>query len=87
VTIEDAAMQRIVDDSLREMLADATGTRDRASCSAIHALSTAAIARFAWLFDARRVTGLARQCHGDLHLHNAFLDGDTPRLFDAIEFK
>ncbi len=27
-----------------------------------------------------------RHCHGDLHLGNVFLDGETPTLFDCIEF-
>lgn len=27
-----------------------------------------------------------RQCHGDMHLGNAFLDNGTPTLFDCIEF-
>jgi predicted kinase len=27
-----------------------------------------------------------RHCHGDLHLGNVFLDGETPMLFDCIEF-
>ena len=78
------AMQRIVDDNLREMAS--TVALDPDACSAVHAASTAAIARHAWLLDARRLNGLVRQCHGDLHLHNVFLDGDMPILFDAIEF-
>jgi len=38
------------------------------------------------LLDHRREQGFVRQCHGDLHLANAFMDGDQPRLFDCIDF-
>jgi aminoglycoside phosphotransferase family enzyme/predicted kinase len=44
-------------------------------------------ARLAALGPAlRRQDGDVRQCHGDLHLGNVFLDGDVPTLFDCIEF-
>ena len=38
------------------------------------------------LLDARAAAGLARQCHGDLHLRNIVLIDDAPVLFDGIEF-
>ena len=80
------AMRRVVDDNLREMLQDPNRTLDPPTCSSIHAASVAAIERYGWLLDARRLHGLVRQCHGDLHLHNAFLNNGEPVLFDAIEF-
>jgi len=36
--------------------------------------------------DARVKGGFIRQCHGDLHLKNIFLDHGAPVLFDCIEF-
>lgn len=42
--------------------------------------------RLAPLLDARRASGLVRQCHGDLHLGNICLVDGQPLLFDAIEF-
>ncbi len=37
-------------------------------------------------FDARRLQGFVRECHGDLHLRNlAWIDG-RPVAFDCIEF-
>ncbi len=36
--------------------------------------------------DRRAASGFVRHCHGDLHLGNIVLDGETPLLFDAIEF-
>jgi aminoglycoside phosphotransferase family enzyme/predicted kinase len=44
------------------------------------------IARHGALLDARRDSGLVRQCHGDLHLRNIVLVDGHPTLFDAIEF-
>jgi predicted kinase len=38
------------------------------------------------LLNLRAQQGKIRRCHGDLHLRNIYLDGGTPRLFDAIEF-
>jgi aminoglycoside phosphotransferase family enzyme/predicted kinase len=36
--------------------------------------------------QARKREGCIRECHGDLHLGNMFLQGDRVRLFDCIEF-
>lgn len=43
-------------------------------------------ARLAPRFAGRKAEGRVRECHGDLHLGNAFLSGAAVRLFDAIEF-
>lgn len=44
--------------------------------------SAACAARFA----ARKAAGFVRECHGDMHLGNAYLAGAGVHLFDAIEF-
>ncbi len=38
------------------------------------------------VFASRQRDGFVRECHGDLHLGNAFLENGVPRLFDCIEF-
>jgi hypothetical protein len=38
------------------------------------------------LLDRRLESGFVRCCHGDLHLGNILLEGETPILFDCIEF-
>lgn len=38
------------------------------------------------LLNKRRERGFVRQCHGDLHLANIYLDNGQPRLFDCIDF-
>jgi aminoglycoside phosphotransferase family enzyme/predicted kinase len=38
------------------------------------------------LLESRAADGLARRCHGDLHLGNILIEDDTPKLFDCIEF-
>ncbi|HEX2339507.1 MAG TPA: AAA family ATPase [Vicinamibacterales bacterium] len=79
-------MRWVVDGNHREMTADPAGGLDRLRCDAVHRRSVAALDRRGLLLDARRVHGLVRQCHGDLHLHNVCLVGGEPTLFDAIEF-
>ena len=37
-------------------------------------------------FRARQRDGFVRECHGDLHLGNAFIEGTAIRIFDCIEF-
>ena len=44
------------------------------------------LARRAPEFTARQVDGHVRECHGDLHLGNLVLLGETPVPFDCIEF-
>lgn len=41
--------------------------------------------RRAW-FQRRRAEGWIRECHGDMHLGNMFLQGDAIRVFDCLEF-
>jgi aminoglycoside phosphotransferase family enzyme/predicted kinase len=36
--------------------------------------------------ESRRLSGLGRQCHGDLHLGNILLEDGRPIPFDCIEF-
>jgi predicted kinase len=76
----------VIDDNLRETAADPTGTLDPGVCRAIHRASRIALEAHGCLVEARRMHGLVRQCHGDLHLHNVFLERGEPVLFDAIEF-
>ena len=38
------------------------------------------------LFDSRMLGGHVRECHGDLHLANLALIGDTVTAFDCLEF-
>lgn len=37
-------------------------------------------------FEDRQRNGFVRECHGDLHLGNAFLENQAIRIFDCIEF-
>ena len=37
-------------------------------------------------FGDRQRDGFVRECHGDLHLGNVFLENDAIRIFDCIEF-
>ena len=46
----------------------------------------ACLAAQASRLERRRLHGLVRRCHGDLHLRNICLVDGEPTLFDAIEF-
>lgn len=59
---------------------------DAAAAEQLHDAVEDAVARCQPLLMRRQADGYVRHCHGDLHLRNIFLDGDMPRLFDAIEF-
>ena len=45
-----------------------------------------ALGRLSALLDEREKAGKVRRCHGDLHLRNICMLGDTPTLFDCLEF-
>jgi predicted kinase len=59
---------------------------DAAAVDAVLERSLALAERHADLLDRRRVQGLVKRCHGDLHLRNICLMDGRPVLFDAIEF-
>ncbi len=59
---------------------------DPARTAAVSELSRTWLSRVGPLLERRRVAGLVRQCHGDLHLGNICLFQGRPTLFDAIEF-
>ena len=59
---------------------------DPALSAELAELMPAEAARVAAAADRRRACGAVRRCHGDLHLKNIFLDGETPAPFDGIEF-
>jgi hypothetical protein len=80
-----AGMKWVIEGNHQEMTVT-PGDLDRRACDALYAGALNALDRWSLLLDARRVHGLVRQCHGDLHLHNVCLVGDQPTLFDAIEF-
>nr|WP_222934331.1 bifunctional aminoglycoside phosphotransferase/ATP-binding protein [Caulobacter sp. 17J80-11] len=50
------------------------------------AATEAAFADCEDLLEERRRAGLARRCHGDLHLGNLFVEDGRPVMFDCIEF-
>lgn len=52
----------------------------------LNARTLAALDRHTDLLDRRRLGGLVRWCHGDLHLGNICLIDGRPTLFDCIEF-
>jgi len=80
-----AAMQWVLDDNNAELSA-AGAVIDQAARGRLYEASLEQLRRHGDLLDARRAQGWVRECHGDLHLGNLFLDGLRPVLFDCIEF-
>ncbi|PKU26084.1 AAA family ATPase [Telmatospirillum siberiense] len=64
----------------------APGLFDPAQVGAVTDGSLAWLFRLSPLLERRRLNGLVRRCHGDLHLGNICLFKGRPTLFDAIEF-
>ncbi|HYB09309.1 MAG TPA: AAA family ATPase [Alphaproteobacteria bacterium] len=68
------------------------GLREAGECfppdavARLRTTSDAALERVRPLLESRRVRGLVRHCHGDLHLRNICSIDGRPVLFDAIEF-
>lgn len=59
---------------------------DPATASRVTADSSRELERRGELLEHRRVSGLVRQCHGDLHLRNIVLLNGRPTVFDGVEF-
>jgi aminoglycoside phosphotransferase family enzyme/predicted kinase len=58
----------------------------KSTCRQIRRKVEAHIDRQHPLFEERRAGGMIRECHGDLHLANMFLEHDQVTVFDGIEF-
>lgn len=69
-----------------EAFAETPSLFPRADADRFTLACRAAFASLEPLLRERGRSGFVRRCHGDLHLRNIALIGDTPTLFDAIEF-
>ena len=68
---------------IRPLLQDSKSLRQ---LDALHAWTEKEYQRRRDQLQARKREGGIRECHGDLHLGNMFLQGERIRLFDCIEF-
>ena len=68
------------------LLRDLTDRLDHHRVELMIAMTAAELARQKPLLEARRDSGFARRCHGDLHLANILVENGKPVLFDCIEF-
>lgn len=80
-SIRAAALQNL--EQLRSYLTD---DADREDVASLTVATEAAYAARKEIFEARRLHGFVRECHGDLHLGNIVLIRDEPVPFDGIEF-
>jgi predicted kinase len=81
-----ARMQWVIDGNAAGFAEQGAGILPPAECARLTSDALAELACRGSLLDARRESGLVRQCHGDLHLRNIVLLNEQPTLFDAIEF-
>ncbi len=72
--------------NFEQLRAYLTEEKDRALIVGLDAATEAEYAECEERFEQRRKLGFVRECHGDLHMGNILLDGDSPFLFDCIEF-
>jgi predicted kinase len=64
----------------------AEGIFDPRLITELNQKTRAQVERLRDLLEQRREQGYVRQCHGDMHLRNIFLEDGKPVLFDGIEF-
>jgi aminoglycoside phosphotransferase family enzyme/predicted kinase len=80
-----AGMKWVIDGNAGTFEQRLTGD-DRVLALRITAAARTELERCGPLLDARRLQGMARWCHGDLHLRNIVLLEGQPTLFDGVEF-
>ncbi len=69
--------------ALRDLLADPV---ERALVDRLEQWTLSTFAGLRTTLAERKAAGCIRECHGDLHLGNMFLDNDQVVIFDCIEF-
>ncbi len=72
--------------NFRQIMPLLSGAGERCRLDALERWSAGEFDRLRQVFTQRKREGFVRECHGDLHLGNMFLDGNEIRAFDCIEF-
>lgn len=80
-----AGMKWVIDGNALAFEQRLTGD-DRALAERITARARTELESCDPLLEARRLEGMVRWCHGDLHLRNIVLLDGRPTLFDGVEF-
>ena len=81
-----AGMRWVIDGNAAGFAEFGSGYLEPSACDRVTDQASCELGRRSALLDARRRSGLVRQCHGDLHLRNIVLLGGRPTLFDGVEF-
>ena len=76
----------IIEGNAKAFAENADGILDKKQINQLIDKSISELDDISSLLESRRGGGCVRFCHGDMHLGNIVLLGDTPTLFDAIEF-
>jgi aminoglycoside phosphotransferase family enzyme/predicted kinase len=81
-----AGLSWVIDGNAHAIAAEASGVLDPEVGGRVTARARETTDRHRALLERRRLEGLVRECHGDLHLRNIVLLAGRPTLFDAVEF-
>jgi uncharacterized protein len=79
-------IRRWATENAADLRAEAVAGTASEQIERLQAWTALELARHSTEFTARQIDGHVRECHGDLHLGNLVLLGDTPVPFDCIEF-
>jgi len=82
----EAGIARVIEGNAAAFRESGSGCFDPDACDRVIAAARAELRSRATLLERRRLDGLVRECHGDLHLGNIVLLEGRPTLFDAVEF-
>ncbi len=80
------AMRRVVEGSLAEIERHGAAVFDDLAVGRFTSGLGQVLSRMEAMLDRRAADGHVRRCHGDLHLRNVYMDGESPTPFDAIDF-
>ncbi len=80
------AVRRVAEDNYRDSLPFVGDVQTAEQLEQTRAYTERFFDRHSDWFARRQREGRVRECHGDLHLNNIFLDGDRVQVFDCIEF-
>jgi aminoglycoside phosphotransferase family enzyme/predicted kinase len=81
-----ASIQAAASQNFEQLFLQLAEDADREQLALLKAATEFELGACKPLFETRRVRGFVRECHGDLHLGNIFVEGNALIPFDCVEF-
>ena len=90
-TAEVASIFGLPDEIMKPVRANFDALRDadesiRSLGNSLEKQAESQFSRLRTILEERKKNGMIRECHGDLHLGNMFLQNDVVTIFDGIDF-